>query len=59
MSINDDWIDADAEDNEDNDNNDNVEDNNEAKCCFCGDECNPNSQACGPCRRNGPTIYEE
>lgn len=21
------------------------------KCCFCGWECDPNSQACGPCMR--------
>jgi hypothetical protein len=21
------------------------------KCCFCGDECNPCSQVCGPCMR--------
>lgn len=22
-------------------------------CCFCGDACNPCSQACGRCVRNG------
>jgi len=22
-------------------------------CCFCGDECNPNSQSCGSCARRG------
>lgn len=22
-------------------------------CCFCNDECNPASQSCGPCLRNG------
>jgi len=21
-------------------------------CCYCGEECNPYSQACGPCMRN-------
>lgn len=24
----------------------------ENKCCFCHDECNPNSQACGRCMRS-------
>lgn len=22
------------------------------KCCFCGDECNPDSQSCGSCARD-------
>lgn len=26
------------------------------KCCFCSDLCNPASQACGPCVRNGPMM---
>ena len=33
----------------------------ENKCCFCHDECNPNSQACGRCMRsfvNGKTLTQ-
>ena len=28
--------------------------NDDGQCCFCGEECNPASQACGQCVRNGP-----
>ena len=26
-------------------------------CCFCGDECNPSSQSCGPCMRKNYNGY--
>lgn len=25
-------------------------------CCFCNDECNPSSQSCGGCIRNGDAM---
>lgn len=25
-------------------------------CCFCGEECDYQTQACGPCVRNGPMM---
>jgi len=28
----------------------------EGVCCYCGARCNPCSQACGPCIRNGPMM---
>ena len=28
----------------------------EGYCCFCNDECNPASQSCGPCMRNGNAM---
>ena len=32
----------------------NMSDAEVGKCCFCGDECNVCSQACGRCVRNRP-----
>jgi hypothetical protein len=28
------------------------------QCCWCGFECNPASQACGRCMRNGPPEFD-
>uniref|UniRef100_A0A6C0LSU0 Uncharacterized protein n=1 Tax=viral metagenome TaxID=1070528 RepID=A0A6C0LSU0_9ZZZZ len=28
------------------------------ECCFCKEECNPHSQACGRCMRNGPINFD-
>lgn len=28
-------------------------------CCFCKGQCNPASQACGPCMRTYPPVYLE
>lgn len=43
----------------DDDDNRSLEDDWEIEvgtCCFCGGDCNPCSQACGPCIRNGAMM---
>lgn len=38
--------------NQQSNNNQQLNQNTEiGKCCFCNDDCNPHSQACGPCLR--------
>jgi len=40
------------EENEDEENKDETEIEPFGVCCFCGDGCNPSSQACGSCMRS-------
>jgi hypothetical protein len=48
----------DAEDgNDDNDIDPFVDWKGGGYCCFCNEECNPASQSCGACPRNGYAFY--
>jgi len=38
--------------NEQQDEQQDEQPDDKAYCCFCNRECNPNSQACGPCKRS-------